>query len=82
MTTTHSHFLTPADIATLTGIKTGRRGKSREQLQAEQLRDLRAKAGTDIGNPQQAQRLLGHSGITMTEHYIRNRRGDFVKPII
>jgi hypothetical protein len=31
-------FLTPAEIAHLTGIKTGRNGKTREQLQIEQLR--------------------------------------------
>ncbi|WNC88827.1 DUF4224 domain-containing protein [Paraburkholderia sp. FT54] len=31
-------FLTPEEIAELTGIRTGRRGKTREQLQAEWLR--------------------------------------------
>lgn len=33
-----SGFLTPADMAILTGIKTGKRGKTREQLQCEFLR--------------------------------------------
>jgi integrase len=48
-----------------------------------QFRDLRAKAGTDrreehdIG---EAQRLLGHESVTMTETYTRQRRGDLVAP--
>jgi integrase len=49
-----------------------------------QFRDLRAKAGTDktdsSGDIRQAQKQLGHSSVTMTEHYVRNRRGDKVKP--
>ncbi|WNO23845.1 integrase [Burkholderia phage phiBtTUL1a] len=49
-----------------------------------QFRDLRAKAGTDktdsTGDIRQAQRQLGHTSVTMTEHYVRNRRGDKVKP--
>lgn len=49
-----------------------------------QLRDLRGKAGTDktekSGDIRQAQRLLGHTTIGMTEHYVRNRKGDIVKP--
>lgn len=51
---------------------------------AFQFRDLRAKAGTDktdsAGDIRQAQRQLGHASVTMTEHYVRNRRGDKVKP--
>jgi hypothetical protein len=31
-------FLTPADVAELTGIRTGRGGRTREQLQADWLR--------------------------------------------
>jgi integrase len=49
-----------------------------------QFRDLRAKAGTDktdsTGDIRQAQKQLGHTSVTMTEHYVRNRRGDKVKP--
>lgn len=49
-----------------------------------QFRDLRAKAGTDktddTGDIRQAQKQLGHRSITMTEHYVRNRRGDKVGP--
>lgn len=49
-----------------------------------QFRDLRAKAGTDkaesSGDIRQAQKQLGHSNVTMTEHYTRNRRGDKVTP--
>ncbi len=43
-----------------------------------QFRDLRAKAATDIReqiNLEAAQGLLGHSSVTMTEHYTRNRIG-------
>lgn len=49
-----------------------------------QLRDLRAKAATDkaesAGDIRQAQRQLGHTTVTMTEHYTRKRRGDKVTP--
>lgn len=49
-----------------------------------QFRDLRAKAGTDktesSGDIRHAQKQLGHSTITMTEHYIRGRKGEKVKP--
>jgi len=49
-----------------------------------QFRDLRAKAGTDkagnTGDIRQAQKQLGHSTVTMTEHYVRRRRGDTVTP--
>lgn len=49
-----------------------------------QMRDLRAKAGTDkaedSGDIRQAQKLLGHSTVTMTEHYVRGRKGDKVEP--
>ncbi|WP_349631974.1 tyrosine-type recombinase/integrase [Burkholderia glumae] len=47
-----------------------------------QFRDLRAKAGTDkeaISDLREAQSLLGHGSVAMTEHYIRNR-GVQVKP--
>lgn len=49
-----------------------------------QFRDLRAKAGTDktesVGDIRQAQKQLGHANVTMTEHYVRNRRGSKVTP--
>lgn len=49
-----------------------------------QFRDLRAKAGTDkadsSGDIREAQKQLGHTSITMTEHYTRERKGDKVKP--
>ncbi|WP_150698139.1 tyrosine-type recombinase/integrase [Pandoraea terrae] len=49
-----------------------------------QFRDLRAKAGTDkaegSGDIRAAQKQLGHSSITMTERYVRNRRGAKVGP--
>lgn len=49
-----------------------------------QFRDLRAKAGTDktelSGDIRAAQKQLGHQSITMTEHYVRKRKGDKVGP--
>jgi len=49
-----------------------------------QFRDLRAKAGTDktdsSGNILEAQRQLGHASVTMTEAYVRNRKGDKIGP--
>jgi hypothetical protein len=33
-------FLSPSDVAELTGIARGRKGKSREQLQVDQLRAM------------------------------------------
>ncbi|SFI76571.1 Site-specific recombinase XerD [Nitrosomonas sp. Nm34] len=49
-----------------------------------QFRDLRAKAGTDktefSGDIRQAQKQLGHTNVTMTEHYVRGRKGEKVKP--
>lgn len=49
-----------------------------------QFRDLRAKAGTDkadsAGDVRQAQKQLGHASVTMTETYVRNRKGAKVTP--
>lgn len=48
-----------------------------------QLRDLRAKAGTDTEENRgikAAQEQLGHESEQMTKHYIRNRLGKLVKP--
>ncbi|MFM2466670.1 tyrosine-type recombinase/integrase [Paraburkholderia sp. RL17-368-BIF-A] len=47
-----------------------------------QFRDLRAKAGTDkelSGSIREAQALLGHGSVAMTEHYVR-KRGARVTP--
>lgn len=47
-----------------------------------QFRDLRAKAGTDkesMGDLRDAQALLGHGSVAMTEHYVR-KRGRKVTP--
>ncbi|MEO9382738.1 tyrosine-type recombinase/integrase [Chromobacterium phragmitis] len=55
-----------------------------EEIAQFQLRDLRAKAGTDkadaAGDVRQAQRQLGHSSVAMTETYLRNRKGDKITP--
>ncbi|MFE1816449.1 tyrosine-type recombinase/integrase [Metapseudomonas otitidis] len=49
-----------------------------------QMRDLRAKAGTDkadsSGDIRQAQKQLGHTSVVMTEAYVRSRRGDKTTP--
>lgn len=62
----------------------GLRARFKRETGAEfQLRDLRAKAGTDVaeetGDARKAQKQLGHSTITMTETYLRSR-GEKVKP--
>lgn len=48
------------------------------------FRDLRAKAATDkaesSGDIRQAQRQLGHTTVSMTEHYTRQRRGQKSTP--
>jgi integrase len=35
---------------------------------------------TESSDIRQAQKQLGHTTVTMTEHYVRGRRGDLVKP--
>lgn len=55
----------------------------KEAIEAFQFRDLRAKAATDkaeSGSMHEAQKQLGHTTITMTQHYVRDRRGETVKP--
>jgi integrase len=54
------------------------------KIEGLQFRDLRAKAGTDktesSGDVRQAQKQLGHASVVMTEHYVRNRRGQKSTP--
>lgn len=54
------------------------------RIRAIQFRDLRAKAATDkadiAGDIRQAQEQLGHTSVSMTEHYVRQRRGKKVTP--
>ena len=48
-----------------------------------QIRDLRAKAGTDKasgGDVRAAQKILGHAHVAMTERYVREIAGDEVDP--
>ncbi|TDP72815.1 tyrosine-type recombinase/integrase [Roseateles toxinivorans] len=46
-----------------------------------QFRDLRAKAASDTGDLAHSQKLLGHRNREMTEHYVRARAGERVKPL-
>lgn len=57
--------------------------KLAERIAEFQLRDLRAKAGTDKasgGDVRAAQKILGHSHVAMTERYMREIAGDEVDP--
>ena len=49
-----------------------------------QFRDLRGKAATDktefSGDIRQAQKQLGHTNVSMTERYVKSRKGDKVTP--
>lgn len=58
--------------------------KLKADIEAYQIRDLRAKGGTDKAidsdDMRQAQKLLGHSSVTMTERYVRRKRGEKVEP--
>lgn len=60
------------------------RARDLARLPHIQFRDLRAKAGTDkadsAGDIRQAQAQLGHATVTMTEHYVRKRKGSKVTP--
>jgi hypothetical protein len=46
-----------------------------------QFRDIRAKAATDTGDLAHSQKLLAHKNRDMTEHYVRSRQGERVKPL-
>lgn len=60
------------------------REKAGIEKSAFQLRDLRAKAGTDkaesSGDILKARDQLGHTTVVMTEKYVRERRGKAVTP--
>lgn len=61
-----------------------RKAREAAGIDGVQFRDLRAKAATDKADAshdvRQAQRQLGHTSVTTTELYIRNRRGAKVTP--
>ncbi len=46
-----------------------------------QFRDIRAKAATDTGDLAHSQKLLAHKNRGMTEHYIKARMGERVRPL-
>ena len=46
-----------------------------------QFRDIRAKAATDTGDLAHSQKLLAHKNREMTEHYVKARVGERVKPL-
>ncbi len=74
----------PITLRTLQGHFYRAREKSGIDKDAFQFRDLRGKAGTDkaesSGDIREAQKQLGHSNITMTEAYVRQRKGDKTTP--
>lgn len=46
-----------------------------------QFRDIRAKAATDTGDLAHSQKLLAHKNRDMTEHYVKARIGERVRPL-
>ena len=46
-----------------------------------QFRDIRAKAATDTGDLAHSQKLLAHKNRDMTEHYVKARVGERVRPL-
>lgn len=58
--------------------------KWKEKIEEYQIRDLRAKGGTDKAvetkDMRQAQKILGHKSVVMTERYVREIRGEEVDP--
>jgi integrase len=52
-----------------------------KRINSIQFRDLRAKAASDMEALDKAQKLLGHTKRDMTEHYVRKRRGEKVRPV-
>lgn len=60
----------------------GRFDKARKAAGVDfQFRDIRAKTASDTGDLAHSQRLLGHKNRDMTEHYVRERIGQRVKPL-
>lgn len=61
-----------------------RQARKKAGIEDFQVRDLRAKAGTDKADtakdPREAQKQLGHKRLATTEIYLRNRRGQKVSP--
>lgn len=56
---TPSTFLQPVDMAELTGVKTGRCGKTREELQIEALRKMKIKHYVNaVGRPVVARAVI------------------------
>jgi hypothetical protein len=56
--------------------------KARSAAKASfQFRDVRAKAATDTGDLAHSQKLLAHKNREMTEHYVRLRLGERVRPL-
>ena len=57
-------------------------GKARTLAKVDfQFRDIRGKAATDTGNLAHSQKLLGHKNRDMTEHYVKARIGERVRPL-
>jgi integrase len=75
---------TPMSVAMLRGRFDLAREAAGVAKSEFQMRDLRAKAGTDkaelSGDILQARDQLGHTTVVMTEQYIRNRKGKKVSP--
>ncbi|MFJ7884560.1 tyrosine recombinase XerC [Pseudomonas sp. NPDC096917] len=75
---------TPMSVAMLRGRFDLAREAAGVEKSEFQMRDLRAKAGTDkaesSGDILQARDQLGHTTVVMTEQYIRNRKGKKVSP--
>lgn len=46
-----------------------------------QFRDIRGKAATDTGDLAHSQKLLAHKNRDMTEHYVKARMGERVRPL-
>lgn len=46
-----------------------------------QFQDIRAKAATDTGDLAHSQKLLAHKNREMTEHYVKSRVGERVRPL-